>query len=53
VRYRKITIEGVQWKWNEERETRGFSVGQGIWDGENRDYGNGKRTKKKIDGQRK
>jgi hypothetical protein len=52
VRYRKIiTIEGVQWRWNEERER--LEVGGGMWDGETRDKGNGKRTTKKVDGQRK
>jgi hypothetical protein len=34
-------------------ETRGFSIRGGIWNGENGDNGNGKRTKKKVDGQRK
>jgi hypothetical protein len=51
VRYRKITIEGVQWRWNEERER--LEVGGGIWDGETGDNGNEKRTKKKVYGQRK
>jgi hypothetical protein len=36
-----------------KRETRGFSIEGGIWDGENGDNGNRKRTKKKVDGQRK
>jgi hypothetical protein len=36
-----------------KREARGFSIGGGIWNGENGDNGNGKRTKKKVDGQRK
>jgi hypothetical protein len=34
-------------------ETRGFSVGGGIWDGENGDNRNGETTKKKVSGQRK
>jgi hypothetical protein len=44
VGYRKITIEGVEWRWNEERgRTRDFSVGGGIGDGENGNNRNGKR----------
>jgi hypothetical protein len=54
VRYRKIAIEGVQWRWKwGKRETSGFSVGGGICDGENGDNRNGKMIKKKVDGQRK
>jgi hypothetical protein len=34
-------------------ETSGFSVGERIWDGENGDNGNRKRTKRKLDGQKK
>jgi hypothetical protein len=50
----KITIEGVQMRWNEEKEeTRGFSVEAGRWDGGKGDNGNGKRIKKKVDGQKK
>jgi hypothetical protein len=33
--------------------TRSFSVWGGIWDGENGDTGSGKKTKKKVNGQRK
>jgi hypothetical protein len=53
VWYRKITAEGIQdMEWR-KGDTKGFSVGGRISDGENRDNGNGKRTKKTVDGQRK
>jgi hypothetical protein len=34
-------------------EIRSFSVRGGRWDGENGDTGNGKKTKEKVNGQRK
>jgi hypothetical protein len=36
-----------------KKDTNGFSVGGRISNGENRDNGNGKRTKKRVDRQRK
>jgi hypothetical protein len=42
----------VEMEWR-NGEIRDFPVGRGIGDGENGDNGNGTRTKKKVEGQRK